>query len=66
MRRLVNAVSIIIIFSYLLFSMTPITFADNPQQIAEDTFPSVALLMLEDENRQPLSLASGFFVKEDI
>ena len=33
------------------------------QQIAQSIFPSVVLLVMEDENGQPVSLGSGFFVR---
>lgn len=49
-----------------LFLSCPIVGAITTQEIAEKTFPSVVLLMLEDRRGQPLSLASGFFVREDI
>ena len=35
-------------------------------QVAKETFPSVVLLLMEDENRQPLSLGSGFFISQNI
>ena len=36
--------------------------AQSPQQIAQDTFRSTVLLVMEDANGQPISLGSGFFV----
>jgi S1-C subfamily serine protease len=36
------------------------------RQIAQKTFPSVVLLVMEDAKGQPLTLGSGFFVKNDI
>jgi hypothetical protein len=38
----------------------------SARQIAQIAFPSVALLVMEDANSQPVSLGSGFFVKADI
>ncbi len=35
-------------------------------EIAKKVFPSIALLVMEDSHRQPLSLGSGFFVSENI
>jgi len=40
--------------------------AEHPRQIASATFPSVVLLVMEDERGQPMSLGSGFFVKEKV
>jgi hypothetical protein len=34
------------------------------QEVARKTFPSTVLLVLEDANGQPLSLGSGFFVRD--
>lgn len=40
--------------------------AKRGRDIAEKTFPSVIMLVMQDSNGQPTSLGSGFFVKEDI
>ena len=40
--------------------------AENARQIASATFPSVVLLVMEDERGQPVALGSGFFVKEKV
>jgi hypothetical protein len=40
--------------------------AETPQQIAKKAFGSVVLLVMEDVNGQPVSLGSGFFVREGI
>lgn len=40
--------------------------AENARQIASATFPSVVLLVMEDERGQPVALGSGFFVKENV
>ena len=36
------------------------------QQIASDTFPATVLLVMEDTYGQPVSLGSGFFVRDGI
>jgi S1-C subfamily serine protease len=36
----------------------------SAQDVARKTFPSTVLLVLEDANGQPLSLGSGFFVRD--
>jgi hypothetical protein len=41
-------------------------YAQTPQQIAKKAFRSVVLLVMEDANGQPLSLGSGFFVREGL
>lgn len=38
----------------------------TPQQIAQKTFPSVVLLVMEDANGQPVSMGSGFFVRDGV
>lgn len=58
-----------IVFSILLiiiFSFNFLAFAVTSQEIAENTFPSVVLMLMRDENNQPLSLGSGFFVEDNI
>jgi len=40
--------------------------AEHARQIASATFPSVVLLVMEDERGQPVSLGSGFFVKDKV
>ncbi len=43
-----------------------LAIAENARDIAKQTFPSVVMLVMEDDNGQPLSLGSGFFVREEI
>ena len=38
--------------------------AQSPQQIAKKSFRSTVLLVMEDDNGQPMSLGSGFFVAD--
>ena len=38
--------------------------AQTAQQIAKKAFVSTVLLVMEDANGQPLSLGSGFFVRD--
>lgn len=56
-------------FCLLLHSMIAVqsfVLAESPQQIASRAFKSTVLLVMEDQNGQPLSLGSGFFVRENI
>ncbi|MCI0624172.1 MAG: S1C family serine protease [Acidobacteria bacterium] len=46
--------------------VVPIVRAQIARQIAQNTFPSVVLLVMEDVNGQPVSLGSGFFVREGV
>ena len=48
----------------LLFCVVTAATAQTPQQIAQKAFRSTVLLVMEDANGQPLSLGSGFFVKD--
>lgn len=50
----------------LIGLVTSQVFSQKPKDIARKVFPSVVMLVMEDENGQPLSLGSGFFVKEHI
>ncbi len=49
---------------HLVCALT-IATAQTPQQIAQKAFRSTVLLVMEDKNGQPLSLGSGFFVKQE-
>ncbi len=52
-------------FSLVLLMAHPVsTYAQTAQQIAKKAFPSVVLLVMEDAKGQPVSLGSGFFVRE--
>ncbi len=54
-------------FSFLLIFLLCVAsaaIAQTPQQIAQQAFRSTVLLVMEDKNGQPLSLGSGFFVKQ--
>ncbi len=47
--------------------MVPVdALSQNARAIAQAAFPSVVLIALEDANGQPVSLGSGFFVRENI
>jgi len=51
-------------FSLVLMAHPISAYAQTAQQIAKKAFPSVVLLVMEDANGQPVSLGSGFFVRE--
>ena len=51
---------------FLLVLSAVVSVAQNARQVAKDTFPSVVLLVMEDERGQAVSLGSGFFVKEGV
>jgi len=55
---------LIIIFVILIFPMS--IFSQSNREIVASTFPSVVLLVMEDNNGQPISLGSGFFVKKNL
>jgi S1-C subfamily serine protease len=38
----------------------------SARQVAQNSFPSVVLLVMEDANGQPIALGSGFFVRENV
>ena len=49
-----------------VLGLNNVTEAKVSRDIAKQAFPSVVMLVMEDDNGQPLSLGSGFFVREDI
>ena len=49
-----------------LFSFTFSLVAQNAQEVAKKAFASTVLLVMEDENGQPSSLGSGFFIGDDL
>lgn len=49
-----------------VLGLNGVTEAKVSRDIAKQAFPSVVMLVMEDGNGQPLSLGSGFFVREDI
>ena len=51
------------VFLILLLYGIPAANAQTPQQIAKKAFNSTVLLVMEDANGQPISLGSGFFVR---
>jgi S1-C subfamily serine protease len=56
-----------ITFPVLLALPISITMnAQTARQLAQSTFPSVVLLVMQDANGQPFSLGSGFFVADGI
>jgi len=55
---------IVVLSSIYLTAIPSITFAQTAQEIARKAFGSTVLLVMEDTNGQPLSLGSGFFVRD--
>jgi hypothetical protein len=50
-------------------SLLLVSVLASPQtakQVAKSSFPSIALLVLQDSHQQPISLGSGFFVREGV
>lgn len=50
----------------LVFGLPAIAAADTPREIAERTTPSVVLLVMEDQDGRPLTLATGFVVGDGL
>lgn len=51
-------------WALLLFLGVSSAYAQTAQEIARKAFSSTVLLVMEDANGQPLSLGSGFFVRD--
>lgn len=56
-------ISVLGLFLILMHSASN---AQSARQLAQETFPSVVLLVMQDANGQPISLGSGFFVRDGI
>jgi len=54
-----------LVLGVLFLAVLPSTIlAQTAQEIARKAFGSTVLLVMEDANGQPLSLGSGFFVRD--
>lgn len=62
----VNHLLVLLIMFTILFSIPFLSYAKTAREIAQKSFPSVVMLLMEDSSAQPLSLGSGFFVREGI
>ena len=62
-----NKKSLLSFIGLILFLFCGITAANaqSPQQIAKKALASTVLLVMEDANGQPLSLGSGFFIRNN-
>jgi len=55
----------VLVLSAIFLAVLPsIIFAQTAQEIARKAFGSTVLLVMEDANGQPVSLGSGFFVRD--
>jgi hypothetical protein len=54
------------ILCLLFYLQSSIVLCQSAREIAQKTSQSVVVLILEDEARQPVALASGFFVRENL
>lgn len=64
MVRIKNSLLRPLIWVVLLCSGSTLAYAQTAQEIAKKAFTSTVLLVMEDANGQPLSLGSGFFVRD--
>ena len=64
-RKRIKSSASLVFSVFFLFCVVAVSTAQTPQQIAQKAFRSTVLLVMEDANGQPLSLGSGFFVKDD-
>ena len=55
---------VFVLSTIFLAALPSILFAQTAQEIARKAFGSTVLLVMEDTNGQPLSLGSGFFVRD--
>lgn len=64
-RRDFSRLTLVLVITLLLVTSRP-TQAQVARQVAQKAFPSVVLLVMEDSNGQPLSLGSGFLVRDGV
>ena len=64
MARLRTASLGLLCWMLLIFLGASSVHAQTAQEIARKAFGSTVLLVMEDANGQPLSLGSGFFVRD--
>jgi len=65
-KQYMPEILIALIIYVLSFTTSGIVAQETRQQIAQKAFPSVVLLVMEDENGQPVSLGSGFFIRNGV
>lgn len=58
-----RSIRVLILVLFLCFGASS-AYSQTAQQIAKKAFRSTVLLVMEDANGQPLSLGSGFFVRD--
>ena len=64
---MLKSIKFIQVASAIVFvSLSAQSLAQNAREVAKKVFPSVALIVMEDENGQPLCLGSGFFVRSNM
>lgn len=63
-RKRISKVVLTSLLVKLMF--VSIAWGLTAQQIAKQVFPSIVLLVMEDANGQPISMGSGFFVRDNI
>lgn len=49
-----------------ILALVTLVHSQPAKEIAQKSFPSIVMLLMEDERGQPLSLGSGFFVQEGV
>jgi S1-C subfamily serine protease len=60
----INRGFVLVLSIMFLNAFSSVVFAQSPQEIAKKAFSSTVLLVMEDANGQPLSLGSGFFIRD--
>lgn len=63
MRGLVTRFGLL--FAVLALAVTAPAVAQTAKKVAQTSFPSVVLLVMEDHRGQPLGFGSGFFISRD-
>lgn len=62
----VNQLLVFIGVVFISILSSSLCYAKTAKEIAQNSFPCVVMLLTEDANGEPLSLGSGFFVKEGV
>src|SRR5690349_2048805 len=57
---------LIVLFAVVASVQRGTSQSKSPRQIAQDAFPSVVLLVMQDANGQPTALGSGFVLRDGL
>ncbi len=63
---IVNRMATSFLLLACMLAMSPSGWSQTARQVAQSTFPSVVLIVMQDSQGQPIAQASGFFVGSNV